>query len=149
MTGEIITAICFVSLVIVVILSIFYRYILNTSLVWSDEFLRISLFWCVMLAAAQLSDTDGHFRIRLFHKFISLYLETILITLAEIISFFFWLTLLWLGLELTLASWGRTPVLQISQKSIYLAICVSSFFAIIFTSRRLMERLSGASGAHE
>ena len=39
---------------------VFYRFVLNSSLVWSEELVRYGLLWGVMIGAALASDRNAH-----------------------------------------------------------------------------------------
>jgi TRAP-type C4-dicarboxylate transport system permease small subunit len=53
----------FAFIVIVMTVSIFYRYVLNSSLSWSDEVLRFSFVWFTFLGSVILFRDNTHIRI--------------------------------------------------------------------------------------
>ena len=57
---EALTALLFASFVVIVIVQVFCRYVLNDSLVWSEEITRFALYWMTMLTMALAADRRGH-----------------------------------------------------------------------------------------
>ena len=52
--------------VILVLTAVFFRYILNHALIWSDELLRYLFVWFSMLGAASVFRSDEHIRVDFF-----------------------------------------------------------------------------------
>ncbi len=55
--------ILFVAIVVVMLLSIFFRYVLNDSLPWTDETIRFAFVWFTLLGAALLFRDRTHIRV--------------------------------------------------------------------------------------
>ncbi|MDR1964801.1 MAG: TRAP transporter small permease [Planctomycetaceae bacterium] len=60
---EWILVLLFVFIVVVMIISIFYRYVLNDSLSWSDEVIRFSFVWFTFLGSVIVFRDNTHIRI--------------------------------------------------------------------------------------
>ena len=60
---EVATVLLFVSFTVVVVTSIYFRFVINESITWSEEFVRFTLFWSILLAASLVSDDDEHLRV--------------------------------------------------------------------------------------
>jgi len=60
-------SLAFVALMtITIVIQVFYRYVLNTGLVWTDETARFLNIWVCMLGAAILVFDDAHIKVSLF-----------------------------------------------------------------------------------
>ena len=58
--------ILFAVIVAIMAVSIFYRYVLNSSLSWSDEAIRFAFVWFTLLGAAVVFRDNAHIRIDFF-----------------------------------------------------------------------------------
>ena len=57
---EILTVLSVGSFVVLIILQVFFRFALNSSITWSEEVVQFLLLWSVMLGSAVASDRQGH-----------------------------------------------------------------------------------------
>jgi TRAP-type transport system small permease protein len=53
----------FASYCTIILLQVFYRYVLNDSLVWSEEAVRFQQFWLIMLATGLCAQRRAHIRL--------------------------------------------------------------------------------------
>ena len=53
----------FASYCCIILLQVFYRYVLNDSLVWSEEAVRFEQFWLIMLASGLCAQRRAHIRL--------------------------------------------------------------------------------------
>ncbi len=73
------------------LVGIFYRYVLNNSLAWSDEVALLSFAWVVFLSGALTVQERGHVRIELFN-------EALPARLAHVIEVLIWLLVVFVGI---------------------------------------------------
>jgi TRAP-type C4-dicarboxylate transport system permease small subunit len=57
---EALTVVLVGSFVLLIILQVFFRFVLNSSITWSEEVVQFLLLWSVMLGSAVASDRQGH-----------------------------------------------------------------------------------------
>jgi TRAP-type C4-dicarboxylate transport system permease small subunit len=57
---EVLTVLCVATFVVLIILQVFFRFVLNSSITWSEEVVQFLLLWSVMLGSAVASDRQGH-----------------------------------------------------------------------------------------
>ena len=57
---EALTVLLVGSFVLLIILQVFFRFVLNSSITWSEEVVQFLLLWSVMLGSAVASDRQGH-----------------------------------------------------------------------------------------
>lgn len=62
---EAVTVFTIVAYTILVLLQVFFRYVLNESLFWSEEVVRYGLVWSVLLGSAVVAHDRGHVRIEI------------------------------------------------------------------------------------
>ena len=83
-----------------VLLQVFFRYVLNESLFWAEEFVRGAMLWGVMLSSALVAAGRAHIRIEVLELMLGPAGRRIVMVLIDILTLAFLLTLLWAGIEL-------------------------------------------------
>jgi len=136
-------AICTVMLV-VAWLHVTRRYVFNSALSWSEEFLRFSIVWYALLSASILHKRAGHLgitiiretfppRVQAFLKRAVLYLATLTVALVTIF-----------GTILVFSTWAQvTPALGISVSWPYAAIPVSFLLMTLYGVVHVVRDLQG------
>lgn len=114
------------SFVVVVMAAVIFRYVLNASLPWSEEFIRFSLFWCIMLGAITITLRDQHLRIELVQDLVPPDARRILRIAAHASTVAFSLILLFQGLELIQRTTSTSPALGLPMWTVYAAMPVGA-----------------------
>jgi TRAP-type C4-dicarboxylate transport system permease small subunit len=145
---------CLGLLAVLVLAAVFWRYVLQDALVWTEEAGRYLMIWMGFLGAAVAVREGGHIAI-----------DTLLMSLPPrlvravnwgigAVSIAFLLTVVWLGLVLVSRTYvQRTPSLDISMAWPYLSLPVGSLLmaiqlaAVMARSERLPTSGS-VGGAH-
>lgn len=105
---------------------IFCRYILNDSLTWSEELLKIFVVWFCLLSATFISVRREHVRITIFKQRLPERLEKLTDLMVSFLMFFCSLVMCYIGVRL--ASWAgmrKTPALRIPFAYMYASIYIS------------------------
>jgi len=125
---------------------IFFRYVLGSSLFWSEEILRFSLVWFALLSASLIFRQKGHLGIVLFvNKFPD--------RLKELISKFLILVFFSVNLVVTVQGFilmGRvydqlTPALRIPVSFPYAAVPISFLFMLLYGISDIWSLFNGAA----
>ena len=74
---------------VLVVLQVFFRYVLNRSLFWSEELVRFALVWSVMLGSAVVAYRGEHLRIDALDGLLSPRARHAVGRLAEFLTFVF------------------------------------------------------------
>jgi len=137
--GKLKAALTFVSVVLLftyfclVLLQVFFRYVLNESLFWAEEFVRGAMLWGVMLSSALVAAGRAHIRIEVLELMLAPAGRRIVMILIDILTLAFLLTLLWAGIELVDRTWfQRSPLLDVPKYSVYLAVPIGAAIEAIF-----------------
>jgi TRAP-type C4-dicarboxylate transport system permease small subunit len=110
-----------------VLLQVFYRYVLNDSIFWAEEFVRASMIWGVMVASALVAASRNHIRVELLEDWLPPAGRRVVIFLANALSLGFCLILLYAGIELVNRTWFQlSPMLEIPKWWVYVAIPVGA-----------------------
>jgi TRAP-type C4-dicarboxylate transport system permease small subunit len=112
---------------IAVLLQVFYRYVLNDSIFWAEEFVRASMIWGVMLASALVAASRNHIRVELLEDWLPPTGRRVVIFVANALSLGFCLILAYAGVELVNRTWFQlSPMLEIPKWWVYVAIPVGA-----------------------
>jgi TRAP-type C4-dicarboxylate transport system permease small subunit len=130
---EVLVTIAILSFTVVALLAVIYRYVLNDSLVWSEEFIRYSLFWVVMLGAALLSYENGHLFIEALHDALPPPLRKFIVQICHLLTIIFCTILAVQGYFLVMRTTGTSPALRLPMRWVYAAMPVGSVAIIIMT----------------
>jgi C4-dicarboxylate transporter DctQ subunit len=107
----------------IILLQVFYRYVLNDSLFWSEEVVRYSLVWGVMLGAALVAYEKGHISIEVIGGFLPPAGKRVVAFVANSCTLAFLLVLAWAGIDFTDRTWFQNSAsLGVPMRWVYLAI---------------------------
>lgn len=109
-----ICSIFFIIIVVASISQVFFRFVLDSPLVWSDELSRFLLLWMVFLGASVVSYRGAHLGVDFLYDYISEKLTVILKAVSIIVSLIFLIVLVISSLELLrVAGYTSSPALDI------------------------------------
>lgn len=126
---------------------VFYRYVLNSSLIWSEELVRYGLLWGVMLGAALASDRNAHVALDPLRDAIPHNAYRIVSSISGLLILVFCAIVAWYGWEYSYRiRFMTSPASQIPMIYVYAAIPVGCVLIGFFT---IIHMLSGtyASGS--
>lgn len=131
---EALTALLFVSFVILIVVQVFCRYVLNDSLLWIEETVRFALYWMTMLTIALAADRRGHIVMDILETALGPIGQRRLLWINSIFSCIFLALLGGYGVRLIGRSWlTMTPITDIPMSLVYMATPIGCLAAIIFT----------------
>ncbi len=128
---EVVASLCLVGMVVTISLQVFNRYVLGSSLYWSEELGRYLFIWAVYIGCAFVSQQQKHLGVELVQRFAPPMAARITGAAADLVSLSFCLVATWwsVGMLQFLAMTGqRAPALGISVIWVYL--CVPLGFAL-------------------
>lgn len=119
---------------------IFYRYVLNNSLSWSEEFLKLCLVWFCLLSSSILSKRKQHVGIVIFREKMPKKVQHVLVNFVTVLMIIAAAIVAIIGINLVMKSTAqRTPALQISLIYCYGAIPVSFTLMFIYNVFHLLQ----------
>lgn len=132
------------SMLAIICLQVFCRFVLGKALPWPEEFARYAMIWASFLAAVYVQLERGHLGIDFFVNKLSYKSAIILRILMNTLIIIFMIAVIKSGINEALTLMDlKTGALQISRAIPYLAIPVSSILFILVTlvliSKDLME----------
>lgn len=115
-------------LVIAVVLQVFFRYVVNNPIAWTEELSRYSLVWLTFLGAAYAVSLKQNISIEILRNVLSPLGKKVMYTIATLVSLLFCIFLIQYGYILASSSMNQlSPVLQVPMGVIYYIIPVSAF----------------------
>lgn len=133
---------------VVMITQVFCRYVLNSSLSWSEELSRYCFIWFNCLGAMVLSKEVGHARISIIDALFKtetsrrvywVILDVVMIAASAV--------LLVTGIKVTLSVGAQlTPALKIPKSAVYIAAPVAAVGMIIHLLNHLLHLLTAKKG---
>ncbi len=135
---EAVTVALLVVYFVLVVLQVFFRYVLNRSLFWSEEVVRFALVWSVMLGSAVVAYRGEHIRIDALDAVLPPPARTVVARLAEFLTFAFCVILAGTGVQFTFRTLTqRSPVLEVPVWAVYAAVPVGAVLeAVCMLARR-------------
>ena len=135
-----IVASVYVLLALVVVAQVFFRYVLNDSLDWAEEFSRYALLWSVLLGAALVSEKREHVNVDFLRETLPQKRRYALDLLNAALVLLLCGLLVWYGL-----AFARRAVFAISPAAgypmwiVYLAMPIGGALIALFTFASLLK----------
>jgi TRAP-type C4-dicarboxylate transport system permease small subunit len=125
-----------------VALQVFSRYVLNASLFWSEELVRMLLTWLTFLGAASAYKAKAHVGIDAFVSFLSPHLQRLLRILVLVLSAVFFLAMLVYGARYCLFSMSlSTTTLGVSKSVPFIMLPVGGALMLLHSLVFLLHEL--------
>jgi TRAP-type C4-dicarboxylate transport system permease small subunit len=141
-TVEAAVAAIILSYAAIICAQVFYRYVLNSSLIWSEELVRYGLLWGVMLGAALASDRGAHVALEPLKEVLTPARYRLVMWVTGLLVLTFCAVVGWYGWEyLSRLRHMRSPASQIPMPYVFAAIPVGCGLMGFFT---LVHLLSGS-----
>ena len=142
----------FVVMVVAALLQIFTRYVINSSLPWTDELARYAFIWSTMLGAALVHKKRGHIMIDLLLTRLSVKNQAALRIVVDALSLVILLILAVQGYNLlTIGALQTTPALEIKMSYVMLSVPVAAVYMCMVTVEHLIsdfkDYMKSAEGA--
>lgn len=132
------------SITVVVLASVFFRYVVNSSLAWSEELTRYLAVWLVFLGMAPAYRAGHHVRVGVVVDRLSVRWRRLFYIAAEVVILFLLCVITAAGWLLAEANFTRdqlTPALRIPIAWIYLAIPVGLLLMALQSAERVVRLL--------
>ncbi|MBM3549492.1 MAG: TRAP transporter small permease [Alphaproteobacteria bacterium] len=119
---------------VLVLLQVFFRYVLNESLFWAEEFVRGAMLWGVMISVGLVAASRTHIRIEILELMLPPGGRRYVVALADALTVAFLLTLMWAGIEFVDRTWfQQSPLLEVPKYTVYLAIPIGAAIEVVMT----------------
>lgn len=133
-----------------VLVQVFYRYVLEEPLPWTEELARYLFVWAAMLAAAVSVGRNDQFSISILGDSLSGRWRWRLELLIVVLGLAFALVMVWYGWAMSSRMMiAVSPVLPVPQGAVYLVIPIAGAYMAVHLGWRLAGLLSGRVAAKD
>ena len=128
------------AIVLITLAAVWWRYVIEDPLSWTEQLSRILFVWVTFLGAAVLYREKNHITIDMFLGMMPPPLKALMVWLIELAMLLFIVVLFVYGLKLSLDTLTQTfGALDISPASFYFAAPVSAAMMFLFFIERLVD----------
>ena len=125
---------------LIIILQVFYRYVLGSSLSWSEESARFLFIWVVLLGASMGVKESFHVSVTLFKDMLPRRIKVTVDVLVNLLTGVVAAIMVVYGLSIAeTVSIQLSPAVRISMFWVYLAIPVSGALMLLHLTARMVE----------
>ncbi len=138
----------FITLTFFTLLQVFYRYVLDSPLIWSEELVRYLCVWLTFLGASVLVAKGTHLRLglRLLSR-LPPRLAVALEVLLDLIVCVVLVLLTWQGARFAyLSHILHSPALRIPMWWVWIAVPINGVFMLLFVADSARRRLRDMKG---
>lgn len=131
------------TMTVIVIVQVFYRYILNHSLFWSEELARTLLVWLTFIGASVAYHRCIHPGIDIFYRRFSRRMKRYARMGVHVASLAFFLLMIWYGSQFAyFVRLQTTPALSRPKWVIFLVIPISGFILALHALASLSKEFT-------
>jgi TRAP-type C4-dicarboxylate transport system permease small subunit len=121
---------------------VFFRYLLNNSIIWGEEAIRLMFIWMFMFSAAECFRKEKHITLDIFLELWPKNVKRICKIIIDISLIVFLAMVVYLGIKSCLSNAGqRTTALGISFGIVYMAIPLGGVLMIFFIVHNLIAHI--------
>ncbi len=133
--------VCFVIMTFVALLGVFFRYVMQSPFMWTEEVARYLLVWMGFVAISIALRQDKHIKIEIIAKFTPLSVQTLIGYGVDILIAVFMIVFLKQGYLLMTNNIMTAPTLSMSMSWILLALPVSATLVLIQLFLRVVVKI--------
>ena len=125
-----------ITIAVVMLAQVFFRYVINSSLQWSEEISIWALIWMVFIGSAVIMREWAHINIPTFVNLIQIKIRPYFLLFAKLETIAFLVAVVWYGFAVFNQNFhARSPSLDMSTRWAKLAIPVGGVLMLIFAIR--------------
>ena len=122
---------------VIIVVQVFFRYVLNSSIGWSDEIMGFLLVWITFTGAVLALEDRSHIGVDFLVNFFPVRYKWIIISFIDLLILIFLLIFTYNGGKLCIKLYSNYAIsLPISMSIIYFVLPLSGFLMIMIVFRR-------------
>ena len=123
---------------------VFYRYLLNSSIIWSEPVSIVLMAWFIFLGAAVGIREGNHLSFDVLLIFVPDKVKTLFYTLSDIVVICFGAGMIYYGGQLMNSGWNiKIPTLGLPRAIDYMPLVVGGVLVVLFSLERIARRAAG------
>ncbi len=132
---------CFASMTLVAILGVFFRYIMQSPFMWTEEVARYFLVWMGFTAVSIALRQDRHIKVEVLGKIAPAVVVKAFAYLVDALIAFFFIVLLIQGYLLTVNNIMTASTFKLSMSWILVAVPVAAGLTLVQLFLRIVKRI--------
>ncbi|CFX18640.1 putative 2,3-diketo-L-gulonate TRAP transporter small permease protein YiaM [Candidatus Filomicrobium marinum] len=138
-----ICVVCFAAMFVLGVATVFFRFVVESSLAFPDELIRYLFVWVMFLGSAVALRRNSHAAIGIFIDQLPDGAKRVALLFASLASALFFTILVVKGGELTLRVMPQiSPALEVSMAWVYAAVPVGAAFMLIYVVELFVRQLT-------
>jgi len=131
---------------IIIVVSVFCRYILSNSLTWSEEVAKFTLVWMCFIGASTVMIRGGHVSIQSFYNWARGIAKVVLVIFTELVVLTTLGLIVWYGWDITLTAIPqRSPVVPwLSLGAVYISMPVGGLMMLPISIELMLRNLASS-----
>ncbi len=128
-----------ITITVVMLAQVFFRYVINSSLQWSEEISIWALIWMVFIGSAVIMRDWAHINIPTFTNLIPIKVRPYFLIFSKVATILFLLAVIWFGFKVFNQNFhARSPSLGLSTRWAKLAIPVGAVLMAVFAFNAML-----------
>lgn len=137
--------ICFAAMTLIAILGVFFRYVMQSPFMWTEEVARYLLVWMGFIAISIALRQDKHIKVEVLDKLVPALVGSVIGYLVDALIAFFFVILLHQGYLMTVNNIMTASTFPMSMVWVLAAIPVAAFLTLVQLFLRVVKKaLSGS-----
>jgi len=132
---------CFATMTIVAILGVFFRYVMQSPFMWTEEVARYLLVWLGFTAVSIALRQDKHIKVEVLASFVPLIVVKLMSYVVDVLIAIFFIVLLWQGYLMTINNIMTASTFQISMAWVLAAVPVAAALALVQLFLNMIKKI--------
>jgi TRAP-type transport system small permease protein len=134
---------CFVSMTLVALLGVFFRYVMVSPFMWTEEIARYLLVWMGFTAISMALRKGRHIKVEVLYKVVPPGVSTALVYLVDFLTALFMVVLFHQGWLMTGGTIMKAATFNLSMSWILAAVPLAAFLSLVQILVKVVERACG------
>jgi TRAP-type C4-dicarboxylate transport system permease small subunit len=129
---------------VIIVVSVFCRYVLRDALTWSEEVAKFTLVWMCFIGASTVMIRGGHVSIQVFYSWMRGVAKVILVIFTELVILITLGLIAWYGWDITLTAFPqRSPVVPwLSLGAVYISMPLGALMMFPISTELMLRNLA-------
>jgi len=132
---------CFAAMTVIAILGVFFRYVMQSPFMWTEEAARYLLVWLGFTAVSIALRQDKHIKVDVLASLVPSIVVKIISYVVDALIAVFFIVLLWQGYLMTVNNIMTASTFQISMSWILAAVPVAAALTLVQLSLNVIKKI--------
>jgi len=132
---------CFAAMTMVAILGVFFRYVMQSPFMWTEELARYLLVWLGFTAVSIALRQDKHIKVEVLDSFVPLIVVKAMSYVVDVLVAVFFIVLLWQGYLMTINNIMSASTFHISMAWILAAVPVAAALSLVQLFLNMIKKI--------